>query len=999
MATKQEQIVTLRRSINDLKNAGMSDDVITPLRKQLATLEGADNDEEYMYNTLRCNSPYPVVQPHSSNMEKCVRNTVDALLQDCQNATWPVLLLGKIQCGKTNTFEQIIALSFDRGIDICIVMTKGTKTLATQTQQRFEDDYACFKDKQIIGQKGVVRIFDILENFKKNGLQESITNKAKIVIVCKKEKTNLDHLKDLFTTKSPYLKHKKVLVVDDEADFASCNFRSVRGVKSMAKITKQITEFLQIPDYCRFLQVTATPYALYLQPDGYIVIDNDSNISPKFKPHHTELVPVHDRYIGGQQYFVDSQSPESMYSHLFVAVDPKCIDVMGKADKRYIDHGIGSMNIYGLTRSIICYFMSAAIRSIQEEKTGKECYTSCLIHLDTGKTAHEWQDKLIEKVIDDVKRWFLSKTTIDEKVDLRVEDMIGQAYADFVESNKKGRDEGLINVELPSLADINERIVRIFANNDYRTQIVNSDNDVASCLNEKGQLELTCTANIFIGGSILDRGITIDNMLCFFYGRDPKNFQMDTVLQHARMYGSRSKEDMAVMRFHTTRYIYDILKKINDIDEELRNQLILMKYDDDDSISFKPEFIGYDKHIKPCASQKIRLTNVSLIKAHQRILPVGFQTGPKSAISKTIADIDDTIKKYIGFVADGFFDMDVQTAADIIKKIRSTYIYEDTKVCTYNAGLEWDENEMLAAIEYSLQDENKEKKVHVHYVENRNMSRVRINGNYIDAPDDGRTDTAPSRDEAVDYPVLMLIRQNGKEADGWRDTPFYWPVLMTPKNIKNSMYALNGDIKEKDKEIIDEKDLGIEEGFFNEDNRVLRLTLSGIPFWNILFGFKEDESRVISVNTASKYLEQEEHSMLKYKLRTDVFIDPNNVSNIESYNDGVFPFVPKKFKYMLFRNSRDYSGSLLLVKLKDDFYSVDGMCKTDKDTLVDNYNRIEEYNKDRLCDWTIHYNIDSVVSFKLNKRDNVLYEDLKAEILDSEDLTEKELKELNNKKK
>jgi len=34
---------------------------------------------------------------------------------------------------------------------------------------------------------------------------------------------------------------------------------------------------------------------------------------------------------------------------------------------------------------------------------------------------------------------------------------------------------------------------------------------------------------------------------------------------------------------------------------------------------------------------------------------------------------------------------------------------------------------------------------------------------------------------AIDVPVLMLLRQNGNESDGWRGLPFWWPVVVTPK--------------------------------------------------------------------------------------------------------------------------------------------------------------------------------------------------------------------------
>ncbi|MBQ5816151.1 MAG: hypothetical protein IIW33_01690, partial [Oscillospiraceae bacterium] len=61
---------------------------------------------------------------------------MDALLEDVENASDPGLLLGKIQCGKTDTFENIIGLAFDRGIDIAVVFTKGTNALVDQTIKR-----------------------------------------------------------------------------------------------------------------------------------------------------------------------------------------------------------------------------------------------------------------------------------------------------------------------------------------------------------------------------------------------------------------------------------------------------------------------------------------------------------------------------------------------------------------------------------------------------------------------------------------------------------------------------------------------------------------------------------------------------------------------------------------------------------------------------------------------------------------------------------------------
>lgn len=103
--------------------------------------------------------------------------------------------------------------------------------------------------------------------------------------------------------------------------------------------------------------------------------------------------------------------------------------------------------------------------------------------------------------------------------------------------------------------------------------------------------------------------------------------------------------------------------------------------------------------------------------------------------------------------------------------------------------MEWDEDLMIAAIEkYIPQDD----KVWCYVVTNRNMSRVRQNGNFVDAPEDGNTDTPVARQFTQGHharPFLMLIRENGLKNQGWRDAPFYWPALRLPQNIESCIYC------------------------------------------------------------------------------------------------------------------------------------------------------------------------------------------------------------------
>jgi hypothetical protein len=35
----------------------------------------------------------------------------------------------------------------------------------------------------------------------------------------------------------------------------------------------------------------------------------------------------------------------------------------------------------------------------------------------------------------------------------------------------------------------------------------------------------------------------------------------------------------------------------------------------------------------------------------------------------------------------------------------------------------------------------------------------------------------------------MLTRQNGKEEQGWRGTPFYWPVIVAQEQVRTAIFA------------------------------------------------------------------------------------------------------------------------------------------------------------------------------------------------------------------
>ena len=977
----------------------------TSLYQRLKEFEDAENTDLLVTNsdtpiwdTLKKNYSYGVMPQEKID---AVESTVGQLLEEGPHAEEPGLLLGKIQCGKTDTFEDIIGLAFDQGVDIAIVITKGTKALVNQTIKRMKHDYRFFKPSDRLDQATTIDVKDIMNL--KGGLKKAQVEQSKIVIVCKKNARNLELLIELFEKKSDFLKKKKILIVDDEADFASRNYQAIKPEAlvdndgnpivqdrqyKMAKISDQIDEFRKIPAFCRYLQVTATPYCLYLQPDGGLNL-NGKYVKP-FKPRFTTLVPVHDKYIGGQEYFVDALNPDSMYSHLFHAVDQKCIDVMGHEDKRYINNAVASGNIYGLTYALVAFFMSAATRRIQEKNRPqpKDYKASAVFHVEINKKNHAWQKRIIDRLIDDIKAAIVD----EDQSDQRIHSAIDIIYDDFVKSNQKGKAEGLISVDLPSKEDILDEIRVIFspALHNYVVQPVNSDEEMAELLDEDtGELKLETAANIFIGANILDRGVTIKNMLCFFYGRDPRGFQQDTVLQHARMYGARSKEDMAVTRFHTTQHLYKILVRMNELDNQLREWFIEGK----DKEEPNAVFVGFDKEIRPCAMQKIKVSNALTIKKQKTMYPIGFWTGGKTAIGKIVNEIDDLITTAPGYAGDNgnaFFEMDKNRVFEILKRIESTYVYDDK---FFNEDYKNDIRELMCGLQYCIDQSGG--KVLVLHRTNRNLNRIRENGGFMDAPMDGRNDLTPSREVAIDKPVLMLLRQNGKknvnangQNIGWNDTPFYWPVLLTQEEINPVMFAIE---QKKAGQIAAVGASDILEGIDPAD--VLKLTYAGDMEKH--FGKEGEErenveTRALKDTTASLYIKKDEDG--NWMLNPAVPFDIDHDHGLYSMNNGVFPFVVRPYKYMLLRNGRDARSDLMLLQLDDpatweyfplqEFNDEGGLL--DRDTLDKKEPTVLIHAQDTITNkdltkqtvldttvaqWVLSYHVTKVLKFRKNTVD------------------------------
>lgn len=704
----------------------------------------------------------------SDELKQVMESTVDQLIDRDTDPDHPGMLLGLIQSGKTRAFVGVMARGFDMAYDVCVVFTKSSSALVSQTVKRIRSEF------EIPVQRDHLHVYDIMSL---PPLTAFILGK-KLVFVVKKETRNLDRLDKTFFTTYPELGTKNVLIIDDEADFASVTYHPNKKASSgvdFGKLAQKISAFRErLGAGSDYLQVTATPYSLYLQPHEIEV--NSMGYEP-LRPAFTEVLHPHPYYVGGKVYFEDSQDPQHYASHLFIHVASSEFQNLivsksrRKPDARYLKSIHKTDEFKGYREAFINYLVAGSIRDIQERTDEsvidpwQENYKSaCLIHVHTKQDSHQWQFELVNALILRLKEMEVDDTAA-------LDALIQMSYNGFKDSIHKA------GLSIPDFTQVLDRVKQALVDGEIGVKQVNSENSVIDLLNDSGQLRLDNPFNVFIGGQVLDRGITIDNLIAFYYGRSPGRFQMDTVLQHSRMYGARKKADVAVTRFYTSSRIYEAMKEMHEFDTALRKSCLSGE---------RVRFVQRSSNgtVRPCSPNKVALSSLVTIRPGSRHLPIGFQTKSASSIGPLTESIDTWIEEHGGEEAECGWLESVGEVESILEVIHDTFTYSDR---FSNNDMEWDIDAFKDALRYMLDGKSQ---LHVIARSNRNVSRLKNAGaSYTDAPDDGRLDLGPARRLAVNLPVLMLIRQNGEKDKGWRGAPFYWPVLIAPKSIQTSIYS------------------------------------------------------------------------------------------------------------------------------------------------------------------------------------------------------------------
>ena len=389
----------------------------------------------------------------TSSIENTVENASSNLSSD---SPVPFVIYGEPQSGKTEMMICLSAKLIDDGHKFIVLLLNDSVDLLGQNLGRFQLSGLAPSPKNFT---------EILDP------DYDVRDSANIVF-CKKNAKDLQKLIEKFDN------IEQVVIIDDEADYASPNAKINKAAQT--KINELIEKL--IGSNGLYVGVTATPARLDVN-------NTFGNIATKW----VEFMP-HEKYTGQKDFFpIDDNYAYSL----------RLLPEDGDAPK--------------YARETFFRYLVANAYLNYKEDSGSFVNYSMLVHTSGKTDDHQNDFKNLQKIIQ------ILHNKDHKKFEHYVKEIWAQAKERF---------------PLDDSTALTRFIIRNIPR--HKLIILNSKRDVTTTGESASNPKSLFT--IIIGGNIVSRGVTLNNLLSMYFTRDVKHkIQQDTYIQRARMFGVRGE--------------------------------------------------------------------------------------------------------------------------------------------------------------------------------------------------------------------------------------------------------------------------------------------------------------------------------------------------------------------------------------------------------------------------------------------------------------------------
>jgi len=404
------------------------------------------------------------------------------------------LVVGRVQSGKTLSYEGVASLARDNGFGLVVVISGISNPLLAQGERRLRGDLSVAESDGWIfispaeSQQvpGAVRnqLAAVCENWRDPDTPPAY-KKSAVVFLLKYHGRLAAFANDCASLD---MSGVRVLVIDDEADQASLNAQAKKNKETTTYATLRMLREALPSHY--YLQYTATPQAPLL-------ISIQDTLSPKY----VCVLEPGDGYVGGETYFGPGND------RIVISISDE--DLLAAEDA-------AGPPPTSLRRAFMEFLVGAA----HVAATGKPSIRSMLVHPSRETLGHGAFTYWLRMLYDD---WRDKLSHQEEAPPEKLKAEFSAAWKSLAET-------------FPEIRPIDECWASL------KFVLRNLEiNEINTRMGETPVVQWEKTKSyVLVGGQAIDRGFTVEGLTVTYMPRGTGTWTADTIQQRARFFGYKS---------------------------------------------------------------------------------------------------------------------------------------------------------------------------------------------------------------------------------------------------------------------------------------------------------------------------------------------------------------------------------------------------------------------------------------------------------------------------